>query len=196
MSTKTPIRILTAMTVAGLALASMTGCTLIDALAGGEPTQTPPETPIVVEETPTTDTPSPPPVTPTPTTEPTEAGQLTNFFDLKVGDCFDIPDDANGNALLFSTCDVLHTYEAYSIETMPGDSTFPGEGAVSDYAETTCLDAFQAYVGKSYATSFYGVYYITPSKETWEGVNDREVLCLVYPYDGTQSTGSAKDSRK
>lgn len=195
MSKTTPIRILTSIAVVGLGLASLTGCTLINTLAGGGgSTPTPTAEPTASETA--TESPTPSETTDPTTPAPTEAGQLTNFFDLKVGDCFDVPDDANGNALLFSSCNVLHDYEAYSVETMPGDSTYPGETAVDDFASTACVDAFQAYVGKPYSSSTYAYTPITPSKETWEQLNDREILCVLGLADGTPTTGSAKDSRK
>ena len=62
------------------------------------------------------------------TTAPAEDGTPTNFLDLNVGDCFDIPSNLPaGEALKYSSCDVLHLYEAFAAEDLP-DGEFPGGG--------------------------------------------------------------------
>lgn len=191
---KARLRMLIAVAMAGLATTALSGCTLISTLSaeGDEPetTQTTEPTPDEGGSTaePTEDVP------PT-TAAPSEEGQLTDFFDLKVGDCFDLPEEPNGNALLYSSCDVPHLFEAYSVHVMEGDS-YPGVDAVDDFAADVCIDSFQGYVGSSPSTSIYGYQSIVPSQETWENMNDREIMCVLTPSDGEPTTGSAADSRK
>lgn len=189
-------RVLAAIAAAGIGIGSLSGCTIMSTLADGgdDPettTSTTPE-PDPTESGDPVDTGDP---DPTGSTGPEEDGQLTNFFDLKIGDCFDIPDDGDGQALLYSTCEVAHMYEAYSVAVMEGDSTFPGDDAVYEYADEVCNDAFQGYVGSNHGSSSFTYQYIVPSQGTWENMNDREILCTVTPKSGSTTTGSAENSR-
>lgn len=191
-----PARRLAALAAVAFALVSLTGCTLVTTLAGDGGTASPTET--TPAETDTSngeaiDSPAPDPTTPAPTAS--EDGMVTDFFYLKVGDCFDIPDDQNGVALLYSSCDVPHLYEAYSVEVMPGDE-YPGDDAVIEYAKEMCTNAFQGYVGSSPGTSVFRISYIYPTEGTWTNMNDREIMCALEPRDGTPVTGSARDSRR
>lgn len=192
MSMSTTTRILSATAAAAVALTGLAGCSLITTLAeGADP---------VTTETPVTTDPggggegveSPPPTTSSP--PPTEAGYSTSLFDLKVGDCFDLPQEAQ-NATLFSTCDVPHTYEAFGVVTLT-DPSYPGDDAVSDKGWDGCRNLFSGYVGSNPSVSTYDIYMITPSEGSWNDMNDREVLCLVYLRDGSQAVGSAANSRR
>ena len=187
-----PPRFLAAVAAVALSTVLLSGCTLITTLAQGgsaSPTPTASETSTSGGGTTTSSTP-----TSTPTTE---AGTRINFFDLKVGDCFDIPADSKGQATLFSSCEPLHVYEAYAIVTMTtGGATYPGDDAVNTFGNTACADAFAGYVGTSTSSSKFDFQYITPSKETWEGQNDRELMCILVMPDKTPVAGSAHNSRK
>ncbi|GGA59287.1 hypothetical protein GCM10011490_06600 [Pseudoclavibacter endophyticus] len=188
-------RAVASLAVAAIGLTGLAGCTLVTTLTDGgapAPTPTPTET---AEPDPTTggeftDTPS----TDGPTDTPAEDGQQTNYFDLKVGDCFD-DGETEGFATLFSSCEVPHLYEAYYVTIMEGDE-FPGDDAVLEFAEDVCNNAFQNYVGSNPSNSSYSYQYITPSESTWENMNDREIMCVVTPRDGEPTTGSAQDSRR
>ena len=188
-----PARLLAALGAAALSVTSLAGCTLITTIAEAgattEPTVT--ETPIIVDGEDGSTT--PPPTTPSPTSG--EQGQPTDYFHLKVGDCFDEPAVADGTALLYSSCDVPHLYEAYALVVMEG-ATYPGEQAVLDFGQRACSDAFQGYVGSSLATSKFTYSFIYPTEGTWNNMGDREFLCTVTPHDEVKTTGSAKDSRK
>lgn len=189
-----PARILSAIAAAALGIAGLAGCTLVTTLASGdepEPTSTEAQEPEHTSEGE-----SPEPTDDTESSEtPTEEGQLTNFFDLKVGDCFDEPNGGGGDALLYSSCDVPHTYEAYSVVIMEGEATYPGDDAVAEFAANACLESFQGYVGSNPNSSSFTYEYIVPSESTWENMNDREIMCLVTPKDGSPTTGSAQNSR-
>ena len=37
---------------------------------------------------------------------------------------------------------------------------------------------------------------MAPTKDSWEQIDDREVLCLITMMDGSTSTGSAEGSRQ
>jgi|GEM_PF-3260171 len=196
MHTKTLSRTVLTLVSAGVLAAGLTGCTLIDTLAGGGDKPTP--TPTTSTTTSTTAEPthsSTPTSQPTSSSAPAESGVQTNFFDLKPGDCFDLTSDQK-DALLFSSCNVAHLYEAFAMVTMTGGSTYPGDNAVDTYAQTNCATQFQSYVGKSSQSSQYSMTYIGPSKETWEAptVNDRDILCLIG--SSSPATGSAKGSNK
>lgn len=181
-------RALVTCTAAVASVLMLSGCTLVSTLAAAGEDPLPTADPTSTAEPDATSTP-----TPTPTA--TVAGAPTDFFNLKPGDCFDI-NEAGSGALLYPSCEPPHLYEAYSVFSMPGEATFPGDDAVDDFAYTSCLDAFTAFVGSTYSQSSFEFEWIKPSKGTWETMSDREILCSVTPSDGVATTGSAKDSRR
>lgn len=127
------------------------------------------------------------PVTPSP-----EDGTPTNFLDLEIGDCFDIPSNLpEGEALKYSSCDVLHLYETYA-ETTMADDTFPGADAVDTAAEDFCGPEFESFVGESWTTSDYDYQYIVPSERTWNELGDRDIMCMATTLSALPWSGSAE----
>lgn len=124
----------------------------------------------------------------------TEEGVPVNFLELSVGDCFDIPTNLPaGEALRYSSCDVLHMFEAYA-EFELDDGEFPGNDTIDAAATERCEPAFREFVGESWQSSDYDYQYIIPSRSTWDELGDRSVLCMTNTLDGLPWTGSAKDS--
>jgi len=142
----------------------------------------------------------------TPTTRPalvavTLAGLLlasacTSVFDLKVGDCFNASEGETQSTVQTVACADPHTYEVYAVfDYQAGtDDAFPGDTAISTFAESECEARFEPWVGKTYAESELYVYYLSPSSDTWE-TGDREVICAVYLPDG-QLTGTQQGSAR
>lgn len=166
--TRTP---LPARVLAGVAaLALLTGCasTGSDATATGSPTATPAE----------------------------EEGIAVNFLELNVGDCFDIPSSLPaGEALRYSSCEVLHQYEAYAQFTA-AEGEFPGTDAIDAFANESCEPAFREFVGEAWQQSTYDFQFIVPSEATWDELQDRSVLCMVTQLNELPWTGSAEGTAR
>lgn len=125
------------------------------------------------------------------TTAPAEDGTPTNFLDLNVGDCFDIPSNLPpGEALKYSSCDVLHLFEAFATEDL-ADGEFPGGDAVEEQARAVCEPAFADFVGESWQSSTFDFQFIVPSERTWRENGDRSVMCMVTSLNGLPWAGSA-----
>ncbi len=116
-----------------------------------------------------------------------------NVFDLEVGDCFDDPDsfDEVANVDLVDCADP-HDNEVYHLFDL-ADGAFPGLSTVETNAAEGCLEAFEPFVGRDYATSQLDIRYLYPTSETWDN-GDREVVCAVFDLTGAQMTGSQRGS--
>ncbi len=116
-----------------------------------------------------------------------ETGQVTesanvDIFSLKVGDCK--MEDPSGT--LSDTdvvpCDQPHDEEVYFEITMD-DGDFSDDDV--DTASEQCFGgAFTSFVGLAYDASVLEVFSITPTKETWDELNDRVVQCVIADPDG------------
>jgi hypothetical protein len=95
-----------------------------------------------------------------------------------VGDC--ITNDIAGAVGEFDVvdCDETHTAELIFKFDMP-DGDFPGAEAISAEAQEQCTGSnFEDYVGLDYASSEIVVLPVTPTEQTWNEADDREVLCF------------------
>ncbi|MGF1595313.1 MAG: septum formation family protein [Acidimicrobiales bacterium] len=119
-----------------------------------------------------------------------EEGEL-GAFRIRLGDCLVGLDGDAVESTRGVPCDQPHEFEVYFAFNLP-DGDFPGDTAAGDHGNQRCYDVFSAFVGVSYEESIYGYTSLVPSQESWEQVDDREVLCLVGNYDGTRKTGSAE----
>ena len=123
-----------------------------------------------------------------PTTEDAPAGEpqeTVSVFDLEAGDCFDDPEATSGTLsdLPLIACDTPHENEVFAVFDLPGgaDAPFPGASAVDTGANDGCQgERFTAYVGVPFAQSRFLVTTITPNRESWEQVDDREVVCVLF----------------
>ena len=127
--------------------------------------------------------------------EITKAGDLT-AAELRVGDCFDLKDPAadqieDVNAV---PCADEHEYEMFFVGTMP-EGAFPSEEAFSSFVETNCSPAFEAYIGKSFASSELDVSWLFPVEDAWRS-GDRSIQCVVYDPQINRLTGSLKGSAR
>ena len=121
----------------------------------------------------------------------TEGGDV-GVFALEVGDCFDQPPDGNIQEVAGVPCEEPHDLEVYAIFDMEGgdDAPFPGSEAVEAAAEECQATLFEDYVGVDFASSRFGVLPLTPTQDSWEQGDDREIICTAATVDGTQVTGS------
>ena len=116
-----------------------------------------------------------------------------NVFALKVGQCFDgsvIGEEVSNVDLV--DCDEPHLNEIYAVAELP-DGDFPLVFIAEDSAEL-CFNAFEPFVGQAYEYSIYEVGFLHPTKETWDKVDDREVVCYLYDITGQMKTGTAANS--
>lgn len=115
-----------------------------------------------------------------------------NVFELAVGDCFDDTTDEQISDVPVVDCAEPHDNEVFHVFDV-ADGDFPGEAALLEEAEATCIPAFEAYVGRDYATSRLDVFPITPTSSSWAG-GDREIVCALYDVDLAQLEGSMRGS--
>lgn len=121
----------------------------------------------------------------------------TDVFSLSVGDCFqdnaELTDETSEgvSGLPIVDCAEHHDNEIYHLFDLEGDS-FPTNA--TELADEGCLAAFEGYVGTPYDSSRYYYSHLTPTRQTWNEMDDREVVCFVFLPDGVRSQGSAQGS--
>lgn len=154
-----------AIIAAALVAVSLTGCGAIGDLLGG-PAQ--PER----DET---------------TQEITESADA-DVFALRVGDCLNMVVAEQVESVPVVPCSEPHTDEVYHDFQMP-EGDFPGNEAVNTAAEEGCLAAFEPFVGVAFEDSVLDVSWYSPTQESWEGMDDRVISCIVSDPNG-EVTGS------
>jgi hypothetical protein len=145
-----------------------------------------------------------------------------SVFSVDVGDCFKAPSDVEAQIsdLQRVSCKTPHDRELYAREayvpagssptagasagasaspsaeaSAPADSSgYPGDEALTAYAEATCAQSFADYVGVDYLDSSLFFTYLVPSPRSWED-DDRSVLCFVGAA-GTPLEGSVKGTKR
>jgi hypothetical protein len=126
-----------------------------------------------------------------------------SVFDLEVGDCFNGGEEDEVSTVESVECSEAHAYEVFALANYPAESDeYPGESEIEAFAEETCYGTqFDTYVGTPYAESAYYATWLTPTQQSWEEADDREVVCVLYqpedpndPQEPAPVTGSARDS--
>lgn len=118
----------------------------------------------------------------------------TGVFSLEVGDCIDTPDLEAIEAIHVVDCGDVHGAEVYASFQLD-DGDFPGTQAVTAEAEGLCLEAFEEFVGVAYNTSELYATTVTPTEDSWDRLEDREVLCLIVD-PGAAATGTMRDANR
>ncbi len=124
-----------------------------------------------------------------------EAGEV-GAFRIQLGDCLNGVTTGLVESMEGVPCTSPHDVEVYYAFNLPdsGDS-YPGDAVTGELAGEACYNAFAGFVGKDYESSIYEISSLSPSADSWEQLDDREVLCLIMNYDGTKKTGSALNTR-
>jgi hypothetical protein len=126
---------------------------------------------------------------------PTAANTNADVFTIKVGDCLN---DATSTGTVTTApivpCSQPHDSEAYKSVKMT-DGAFPGADAVTAQANEACANAFPTFIGIAYDDSDLSISYYFPTKESWNGRNDRQIMCTVYD-DGVKTTGTLKGAKR
>lgn len=185
-ATRRPLfgRVVLGTLAVGATLVATTACgslpLLPPALQGGGETVAPEpqETPEPTESTETAE-----PVE-TETTEPVAPGD-GGVFSLEVGDCFV---ESEMNTALFSDgisevplvdCAEEHDSEFFYSHQMT-DAEYPGDSAVQTEADEICKgENFTDFIGVDYFESEIYAYYLTPTQQSWDQANDREIICYA-----------------
>ena len=116
-------------------------------------------------------------------------------FEIKVGDC--LTDTFGAGDSTFSEtnavpCNEPHAFEAYHSEYLSGDN-FPAD--INTLADDICYYAFPDFVGVTVEETDLSYSSLLPTQNSWDQKSDREVTCLVGMYDGSEVTGTLRNSR-
>jgi hypothetical protein len=114
--------------------------------------------------------------------------------DLQVGDCFDVPAaETDISDVQHHPCTEPHTGEVVYVGKHPAAKGTPfAESLLMEFAGSSCLPAFDAYVGSNSADGVdIGAFY--PVVKDWDS-GDREITCYLYRVDGTSMPASLKAS--
>lgn len=115
------------------------------------------------------------------------------IFNLKLGDCKMSDSGTTVSDTDVVPCDKPHDEEVFYEFKLP-DGEYDS-AAIDKEVEKCAGDAFTTFIGIAYDDSTLDVAYMTPTKDTWEEMNDRLVQCIVSDPAG-QTTGSLKGSAR
>ncbi len=111
--------------------------------------------------------------------------------DLKVGDCFTIPDGTTVQTVEKHPCTETHNAEVVFVGEYSGD-TFPISLSLESYVRDNCVPASESYVGRSIDDDpALSIGYFSPSQDSWNS-GDRTVSCYVAQPDERDMTESLK----
>ncbi|WP_051265014.1 septum formation family protein [Nakamurella lactea] len=129
------------------------------------------------------------------------AGTSISVFDVKVGQCFQAPTAVHAELsdLITVPCQTPHRQESFALLPYQAPkgadpSLYPGDTALTSFAEGKCAEAFGPYVGVSYLDSSLYFTYLLPSARGWEQGDDRSVICFVTT-TGPELTSSVKGAK-
>jgi hypothetical protein len=132
------------------------------------------------------------------TGEVAEVNESADVFALELGDCVDEYNSESeiesGEEVEIETvpvvpCSEPHDYEVYLSHIIDSD-TYPGDDEMVTLADDTCFDAFEPFVGLDYDSSRFTFGTMYPSQMSWNGLDDREILCLITDINYAKLTGS------
>jgi hypothetical protein len=122
----------------------------------------------------------------------------TGVDDLAIGTCIN-GIQANSrfdpSALQIVSCDGLHDAEKFGEFEHPESATYPGVAGFEAFAVDVCFPAFEGYVGISTNDSVVGILPYLPDERSW-AQGDHLLVCFAAKADGSQLTGSVKNTKK
>lgn len=125
-----------------------------------------------------------------------DAGDV-DAFDIRLGDCFNDASSSGVEEIASIDgvpCSEPHDNEVYALVNLT-QASFPGEEALESIAFEACLDKFESFVGKDYESSSLDIFPIYPTRDSWNELNDREVVCALFDLDFKKLAGSMRGSR-
>lgn len=111
-------------------------------------------------------------------------------FTLKVGNCFDVPGDAQIGDIAVLDCAKPHDAEVFAAGNLvEADATapiaYPGITGVSAWVDKACgPGAVRAYAGQT-ASANLAVGYFFPDENAWSR-GERQVTCYLHTRDGSK----------
>lgn len=125
------------------------------------------------------------------------AGTEVDVFELEVGDCVRAQAEVTTEVqtVLRTACTAPHEQELYALVAFDDEDSdaFPGDAALVTFADGTCAEEFEDYVGVDYRDSELYFTYLLPSARGWDQGEDRDVQCFVTT-TGAELTQSVKGS--
>jgi hypothetical protein len=111
--------------------------------------------------------------------------------DLKVGECFNIPNGTTVRTVEKQACSESHNAEVIFVGDYDGDS-FPISLSLDRFIESACVPAFETYIGRDVDSEpELSIGYFHPTRDGWDG-GDRTVTCYVAQPDESPMTQSLK----
>ena len=124
-----------------------------------------------------------------------EVGGSVDAFTIQVGDCYDdrfsLSDEVSDVPGV--PCSEQHDNEVFATFDLPSGD-WPGDERVTEAADEGCLERFQGYVGATYEESVLMITTMTPSRGSWNQIDDREVVCVAYHMELEKLTGSVRNT--
>ncbi len=129
---------------------------------------------------------------PKPVDPSNDRGEQRLIYDVQVGQCFSLPDDAGQNSAIltvtvYPSCESPHQYEAFATGQVEGE-TYPGKGEVDKQVDAFCSAQFASFTSDRSAFDYTA---ISPSEDSWRSGGDRQILCLATSKVEAVWTGSA-----
>lgn len=114
---------------------------------------------------------------------------------IQMGDCFDNsgPGADAVEQVHVIPCGELHHFEVFYTFALT-EGPYPGAEAIKAQWMAGCVPEFEPFVSSAFADSALDISAIYPTQQTWENLDDREVVCSVTTVDGTPRSGSARGS--
>jgi hypothetical protein len=111
--------------------------------------------------------------------------------DLKVGDCFTIPDGTTVKTVEKHPCTETHNAEVIFVGDYTG-STYPVSISLDSFAQDNCVPAAESYVGRSIDDDpALSIGYFSPTQDSWDA-GDRTISCYLSQPDDRPMTESLK----
>ena len=129
------------------------------------------------------------------------AGTTINPSKIQEGQCFNEylfrdRSDFVQQVWTIVTCNGPHDHEAFFRTEFPAgeNASYPLDDELERWADVTCLDEFQDFVGLEYVLSELEIGAIVPTFERWTDDGDRAVICHVFPDQGGRLLDSVRNS--
>jgi hypothetical protein len=112
--------------------------------------------------------------------------------DLKVGECFNIPNGTTVQTVEKHPCTESHNAEVIFIGEYTDGSTYPISLSLDRFIQSSCVPAFETYVGRAMDTDpALSVGYFHPTRDGWDA-GDRTITCYISQPDESPMTKSLK----
>ena len=115
-----------------------------------------------------------------------DEAQFVGTGEVAEGDCINLPSDTGAvTAFQARDCAEGHDGQVLGVFDLQGDGVFPGVDEVLVDAEAGCIEQFETFIGVPYGESIYFLQSFTPTADSWVDNDDRTLLCVVLPGEGS-----------